>query len=112
MQKWDSFSAIPYIYIYVETDVFLIWLGRTNIEKVKKCQNSLVYMRKWSILALFENSVEEVNCEQKIWKKFLSSAKFSEISVSFETSEPDKRFYVKIKPVEAGWRSPELKIWL
>ena len=36
MQKWDSFSAIPYIYIYVETDLFLIWLGRTNIEKIKK----------------------------------------------------------------------------
>ena len=111
MQKWDSFSAIPYIYIYVETDVFLIWLGRTNIEKVKKFQNSLIYTRKLLILALFENSVEVVKSEQKIWKKFLSSAKFSEISVSFERYKSDKRFYVKIKPVEAGRRSPELNIW-
>ena len=70
MQKWDSFSTIPYIYIYVENDNFFIWLGRTNIEKVKKCQNSLLYTRKLSILALFEKSVVVVKSEQKIWKKF------------------------------------------
>ena len=59
-------------------------------------------MRKWSILALFENSVEEVKCEQKIWKKFLSSAKFSEISVSFERYKSDKRFYVYFTPVKVS----------